>query len=103
MAQRLDLQAELEDLMGAGKMVKFQPPPNYKLTYPCCLYELSSGTTRFADNYPYTFKKRYSVTIIDRNPDTDYVEMMAMRFQMCTMDRAYSADGLNHYVFTLYY
>lgn len=89
--------------MGVGAMVKFQPPPSIKLTYPCCLYELSSGVTRFANNMPYTFKKRYSVTIIDRNPDTNYVEMMAMRFPMCTMDRAYSADGLNHYAFTLYY
>lgn len=103
MGQRLDLQGDLEDLMGPGKMVKFQPPPNYKLTYPCCLYELSSGISTFANNMPYTFKKRYSVTIIDHNPDTNYVEMMAMRFPMCTMDRAYATDGLNHYVFTLYY
>lgn len=89
--------------MGAGVMVKFQPPPDYKFTYPCCRYELSNGTTRFANNMPYTFTKRYNVTIIDRNPDTNYVEMMAMRFPMCTMDRAYIADGLNHYVFTLFY
>lgn len=103
MAQRLDLQAELEDLMGAGVMVKFQPPPNYKLTYPCCLYELSGGDTKFANNMPYTFEKKYSVTIIDRNPDTNYVEMMAMHFPKCVFDRAYIADGLNHYVFTLYW
>lgn len=103
MAQRLDLQMELEDLMGPGAIVKFQPPPNYKLSYPCCLYEQSNGQTRFASNMPYTFTKKYSVTIIDRNPDTDYVEMMAMHFPMCTMERAYAADGLNHYVFTLYW
>lgn len=103
MGQRLDLQADLEDLMGPCAIVKFQPSPSYKLTYPCCLYEQSNGDTKFAANMPYVFTKKYSVTIIDRDPDTNYVEMMAMRFPMCVMDRAYAVDGLNHYVFTLYY
>lgn len=89
--------------MGAGAMVKYQPPPDYKLRYPCCIYEQSNGKTIFASNLPYTFTKKYEVTIIDRNPDTDYVEKMAMRFPMCVMDRAYPADGLNHYVFTIYW
>lgn len=103
MGQRLDLQADLEGLMGPGKMVKFQPPPGYQLTYPCCLYERSNGKTTFAENLPYTFTNKYTVTIIDRDPDSVYVEMMAMRFPMCVMDRTYIADGLNHYVYTLYY
>lgn len=103
MAQRLDLQMELEDLLGAGVMVKFQPPSGYKLTYPACVYEQSNGKTIFAANTPYTFTKKYTVTIIDRNPDTDYVEMMAMHFPMCVMDRAFPSDGLNHYVFTIFW
>lgn len=94
---------ELEDLMGPNALVKFQPPPGYKLSYPCCLYELSSGQTKFADNRPYTFERRYSVTIIDRDPDTDYIEKMAMYFPKCTMDRAFATEGLNHYVYTLYW
>lgn len=89
--------------MGAGRLVKYQPPPDYKLRYPCLIYERSNGKTVFAANRPYTFTNRYTVTIIDRNPDTDYVEMMAMHFPMCVMDRSFTADGLNHYVFTLYY
>lgn len=103
MAQRLDLQAELESLMGACATVKFQPPPGYQLTYPACVYEQSNGRTIFASNMPYTFTKKYTVTIIDRNPDTNYVEMMAMHFPMCTMDRTFQTSGLNHYVFTLYW
>lgn len=103
MAQRLDLQGCLEDLMGAGVMVRFQPPPNVKLTYPCCLYERSNGKTTFAGNMPYTFTNKYTVTIIDRNPDSIYVEKMAMTFPMCVMDRAYAADGLNHFVYTIFW
>lgn len=103
MAQRLDLQAELEEMMGPGRMVKYQPPPSYKLTYPCVVYEQSNGNTKFANNRPYTFMHKYTVTIIDPNPDTSYVEIMAMRFSMCVMDRTFIVDNLNHYVFTLYY
>lgn len=94
---------ELENLLGAGVMVKFQPPPGYKLSYPCCIYEQSNGDTKFGDNRPYIFTKKYSLTIIDRNPDTDLVELVAMHFPMCRMDRTFIADGLNHYVFTLYW
>lgn len=89
--------------MGPGATVKFQPPPSYKMTYPACRYEQSNGKTEFASNMPYSFTKKYTVTIIDRNPDTDYVEKMAMAFPMCVMDRAYAVDGLNHYVFTLFW
>lgn len=103
MGQRLDLQMKLEDLMGAGRLVKFQPPPNTELTYPCILYEQSNGKTRFANNYPYTFRKKYTVTLIDPDPDSVYVEMLATSFQMIVMDRTYVADNLNHYVFTLYW
>lgn len=94
---------ELEELLGAGVMVKFQPPPGYKLTYPACVYEQSNGKTIFAANMPYTFTNKYTVTIIDRNPDSPYVEMVAMHFPMCVMDRAFASDGLNHYVFTIFW
>lgn len=89
--------------MGEGHLVKYQPPPNIQLTYPCLLYEQSNGNTKFAANMPYVFTKKYTVTIITRDPDTPYVELMATSFSMCVMDRAYIADNLNHYVFTLYY
>lgn len=102
MGQRLDLQSDLEDLM-EGNMVKFQPPPKYHLTYPCLLYDLNSGVTKFAENMPYTFTRRYSLTLIDRNPDSIFVEKLAMAFPMITMDRSFTTQGLHHFVFTLYH
>lgn len=89
--------------MGAGRMVKYQPPSKKDLTYPCILYEQSNGKTRFANNYPYTFEKKYTLTLIDPDPDSVYVEILATSFQKIVMDRAYIADNLNHYVFTLYW
>lgn len=102
MGQPLDLQMELEELM-EGNMVKFQPPPSYQLKYPCIVYNLSSGTTIFAGNMPYTFTRRYSVTLMDRDPDSIFVEKLAMAFPMITMDRCFSTEGIHHYVYTLYY
>lgn len=102
MGSRLDLQKDLEELM-EGHMVKFQPPPSFRLSYPCCVFSLSNGKTKFASNYPYLYKKKYMVTIITQDADSDLVEKMAMRFQTCVHERSYTADNLYHHVFILYY
>lgn len=103
MASRLQLDQELRELIGKSGHVYFQPPPSYKLKYDCIIYEQSNGKTDFAANMPYNFTKKYNLTLITRDPDTPLVRELAMRFPMIVMDRAYSADNLNHYVFTLYY
>lgn len=102
MASRLDLQSKLKEFMNGG-MVKFQPPPSVQLTYPCIVYSYSGGRTEFSDNDPYTYTKRYTVTIITRDPDSDLPDKFAMSFRMCVHDRSYVADGLYHHVFTLYF
>ncbi len=66
---RLKLHEILVDILGS-RHVYFQPPENIRLTYPCIVYERSSIDTNFADNNPYTNKKRYTVTVIDKNPDS---------------------------------
>lgn len=103
MAQRVDLQMRFKDLLGPAVMVKFQPPPSYKLCYPALIYEQSNGKTTFADNWPYTFERKYSVVYITRDPDDVNVKRIATSFPKCVMDRSYIADNLNHYVFTLFY
>lgn len=103
MERRLKLDAELKRIMDGHGQVFFQPPPSYKLTYPCLIYELSGGQSSFAGNMPYRFIKRYSLTLIGRNPDTAMVTTLATSFPMITMDRAYTADNLYHYAYTLYY
>jgi hypothetical protein len=68
MAPRLQLH-ELLQLITPH--VYFQPPENVKLEYPCIIYKRDFADTKFADNEPYAFKKRYMVTVIDRDPDSD--------------------------------
>ena len=45
---------------------------------------------------------RYQVTAIYKNPDSDLPHRLAM-LPMCTHDRHFTADNLNHDIFNLYY
>lgn len=81
--------------------VYYQPPESKKLDYPCIIYQRKSGDTLFADDIPYTFTMCYTVTVIDKDPDSELPDMVAA-LPMCKMDRCFTSDNLNHSVFTLY-
>lgn len=101
MGSRLNLQSILETVLGS-KNVYFQPPPGYEIKYPCIVYGRTSGLTQFANNKPYINRKRYQVTVIDRNPDSAIPDKVAS-LPTCIFDRAYPKDNLNHSVYNLYY
>ena len=81
--------------------VYYQPPESVKLVYPCIIYERRSGDMRFADDLPYTFTMSYTVTVIDKDPDSD-IPLQVAKLPMCRMDRCFTSDNLNHSVFVLY-
>lgn len=99
MGKRLDLQSLLE---GITTNVHFQPPTNIQLKYPCIIYSRDSADTKFADNEPYSYKKRYVVTVIDQDPDSDIPDKIA-KLPMSVFDRFYTVDHLNHDVFSIYF
>ena len=101
MGLRTDLQVVLEQLLGSSN-VYFQPPSNIQLIYPCIIYERSYWNTTFADNKPYSLNKRYSLTVIDRDPDSTIVDKV-INLPMCSFDRHYVSDNLKHDVFNLYF
>jgi hypothetical protein len=101
MAQRLQLQALLKNLLGSDN-VYFQPPPNVQMQYPCIIYQRDDVNTIYADNSPYRHKKRYQVTVVDQNPDSDIPDKVAA-LPLCSFDRFYTADNLNHDVFNLFF
>ena len=101
MGLRTDLQTLLEGVIGSSA-VYFQPPPTVKMVYPCIVYERFATDTRFADNRPYRWKKCYKIMVIDRDPDSDIPDKVAV-LPMCVFDRHYTADNLNHDVFTMYF
>ena len=99
MGQRLDLQRLLEIIT---TNVYFQPPTNVQLKYPCIIYKRDFADTKFADNEPYTYKRRYMVTIIDQDPDSEIPGKVAA-LPMSIFNRFYTVDNLNHDVYNVYF
>lgn len=101
MGTRLELQAVLVDLLGSGN-VYFQPPPSIQMKYPAIVYKRDHIDTKFADNVSYSNKKRYQVQVIDEDPDSDIPDKVK-ELSLCSYDRSFTADNLNHDVFNLFF
>lgn len=79
----------------------YNPPPSVRMRYPAIKYSLNRITRVFANNGAYRSTPSFEVTLIDENPDSEYVEPI-LQIPYCTFDRFYIADNLNHWVFTIY-
>lgn len=99
--ERLQIQTLLEKLLGS-RNVYFQPPATVKMSYPAIVYARDSQDTSFADNKPYRSAKRYSVTIIDKNPDSEIPDKVA-NLPMSSFARHFVADNLNHDAYSVYF
>lgn len=99
--RRLELQTLLEMELGSTN-VYFQPPSNVRMQFPCLVYRRDNSVLRHAGNRLYSHKKRYQVTVIDRDPDS-LIPDKIIALEYCEMDRFFVADGLNHTVFTLFF
>ncbi len=102
MERRLQLQADLEQILGS-KNVYFQPPSSFQMIYSCIRYELDEIDAEHADNRVYAKKKAYLVTYVTEDPDDDLSDEMFSEFQMIHFDRHYTADNLHHFVYKIYY
>lgn len=91
-----------EILKGITSNVYFQPPTNVQLEYPCIIYTRDFADTKFADDAPYNHTRRYMITIIDQNPDSNIPSQVA-DLPMCLFNRFYTADDLNHDVYVVYF
>lgn len=100
--RRIELNKKFRKIPGV-KAVYFQPPADVKIQYPCIIYNRDAGYTRYADDKLYYHKRRYTVTVIDPDPDTDIPDTLLKTFSLCSPDRDFISGNLNHYVFTLYY
>lgn len=101
MASRLALQTLFENILGS-RNVYYQPPASVTMKYPAIVYSRKDIDNRFANNSVYAQYLAYEVTVIDRNPDSEYVKKVSM-LPTCNFDRHFVSDNLNHDVFTLYF
>lgn len=80
----------------------FNPPSSIHMEYPCVVYSRDNIDATFADNDVYKLDYRYQLILIDRDPDSQFVEQVA-QLPQCRFVRHYNADNLSHDVFRIYY
>lgn len=101
MGTRLELQALLETLLGTDQ-VYFQAPNNKEMEYPAIVYKIDDVDTKFADDIPYVRVRRYMVTVMHPDPDSDIPDKVGA-LKRSLFVRAFVSKNLYHSVFTLYF
>jgi hypothetical protein len=101
MGQRLQLQTLLEEILGS-RNVYFQPPEDFRMSYPAIVYNRSDALSLKADNSPYLLHKQYMVTSIDQNPDSEVPDKLTS-LSMSEFVRHFTVAQLNHDIINLYF
>ena len=102
MASRLKLHEELCEILGS-RNVYFQPPESVKLKYPCIVYSLDGVNKQNANDSLYKSINQYQVIVIDVDPDGIIHMRILEHFPMCSFDREYTSNNMNHKSLKLYY
>ena len=79
----------------------FNPLSSVQMKYPAIKYSLKNMNAEFANNGLYRNTPSYEVTLIDKNPDSEYVAKI-LQIPYCRFDRFYVANNLNHWTFTIH-
>ena len=101
MGSRIELQELLENILGS-RNVYFQPPASVHIDYDAIVYSRKNIENTFANNSVYKQNDAYEIIAIYEDPDSDLPRKLS-KLPMCSFDRHYTADNLNHDVFTLYH
>lgn len=101
MERRLELQSIFESIL-ESRNVYFQPPASIQMKYDAIRYSRKDIENVYANDNVYNQHDCYEVVAIYKNPDSDLPRKIS-RLPMCSFDRHYVADNLNHDVFTIYY
>ena len=98
---RSEVHKRLQELTGYGDRVYYNPPENFKMQYPCIVYNLANLPARHADNIPYKFHDMYSVTHIYTKVSQESVSRELRKQPGFLYDRSFVLENLHHDVFTL--
>ncbi len=101
MADRVELQSLLEELLGS-RNVYYMPPENKKMQYDAIRYSKKTISTVFANDKIYRMRDCYELIVIAKLPDHPVIKKL-LELPYCSYDRHYIADNLNHDVLTIYY
>lgn len=97
---RLELSKKLKTIC---QNCYFSPPNGFNMNYPCIVYTWDNNSIDNADNTRYIGFRRYTVTVITDDPDSDLSDKLLECFRYCSLNRHFTSDNLNHFVHTLYF
>lgn len=100
-SRRLALHKILLKILGSENAY-FQPPESKRLEFPCILYAVNNINNMHADNKPYISTKRYKLTFMTTSPESETCAKIEA-LPMCSYDTHYTANGIHHYVYNIYY
>ena len=72
------------------------------MKFPCIVYHRDYSAVEHANNGVYQYTQRYLLTVIDRNPDSALTDLVKT-LPMCTYNRYFAKESLNHDNFYLYF
>ena len=72
------------------------------MVYPCIVYKRENIDFKYANDKSYCNMVKYSVTVIDKNPNSQLVDQI-LNLPLCSFDRHFTKDNLNHDVYKLFY
>lgn len=101
MADRLDLQSLLEELLGS-RNVYYTSPESIKMQYPAIRYSKKKVESVHANDSKYLIRDCYELIVISKTPDHPVIKQL-LALPYCSYDRPYVADNLYHDVLTIYY
>lgn len=96
-----DLQIALESILGSQVAVYFQPPENFKLSYPCVIYSRIPPSVTHADNSLYSLAEKFSIMIVDRDPHSNIWKDILLNLPKVRFDRSFPQNGANHTAMTI--
>lgn len=107
MSRRMKLHDILCEILGCPNKgfdcrAYFQPPTSVKMKYPAIVYGLEDIDNKYANGKVYLSQRKYSVTVIDKDPDSLLVGKVAA-LPTCRFNRHYEKDNLNHDIFTIFF
>lgn len=70
------------------------------MSYPAIIYYRDDMRSFDADNIKYHKYNTYSITLIDRNPDSPLLDKI-FELPSCNFQRSYNSNNLKHTVFRL--
>lgn len=101
MADRLDLQSKLEELLGSTN-VYYDPPSNIQMKYDAIRYSKKKPDVKHANNKKYRTMSCYELIVIAKRPDSSVIDRL-LELDYCVYERHYVANNLHHDVLTIYY